>query len=422
MTGPQGEGRLLRGIRRWEPLTLAEHEAVHGPLPAFGKQSAAELLGAIERSGLRGRGGAHVSTAVKLGAVAGKRRPILVANGAESEPASQKDAVLLAHSPHLVIDGVVAAARSVGANEAILYVKNARRTAFEATAGALRERGRSDPVRVRLVQAPASYVAGQETAAIAHLNGRRALPTTVPPRPFERGVDGRPTVVCNVETFAHIALIARYGPQWFREVGSSAQPGTALVTLSGAVAGPGVYETAFHTPLADLIARAGGLAGPVQALLVGGYGGRWLTAREMARLSLSEGDPLLTAGSIGAGVLVVLGSGHCGLREAARVLSYLAQETAAQCGPCLYGLRSIADGFSQLLDGKRRPGLDARLLKWARDVTGRGACRHPDGAARFMESALRVFESEIAAHRSGRCSGHGSPAVLPIPSARDLAA
>jgi NADH:ubiquinone oxidoreductase subunit F (NADH-binding) len=422
MTGRESERRLLRGIRGREPLTLAEHEAVHGPLPLIGKRNAAELLDAIERSGLRGRGGAHVSTAVKLSAIAGKRRPILVANGAESEPASQKDAVLLAHSPHLVIDGVVAAASSVGANEAILYVKNARGTSFGATAVALRERGRSDPVSVRLVAAPATYVAGQETAAIAHLSGRRALPTTVPPRPFERGVDGRPTVVCNVETLAHIGLIARHGPEWFREVGSSTQPGTALVTLSGAVARPAVYETAFHTPLADLIARAGGLTGPAQALLVGGYGGRWLTAGEMARLSLSEGDPLLTAGSIGAGVLVVLGPGNCGLRESARVLSYLADESAAQCGPCLYGLRSIADGFSLLLSGKRHPGLDARLIKWAGDVTGRGACRHPDGAARFMESAMRVFEGEIAAHRSGRCSGQGRPAVLPIPIAEGLAA
>jgi NADH:ubiquinone oxidoreductase subunit F (NADH-binding) len=265
-------------------------------------------------------------------------------------------------------------------------------------------------------------VAGQETAAIAHLSGRAALPTTVPPRPFERGVDGRPTVVCNVETLAHIGLIVRHGPEWFRVAGSPTQPGTALVTLTGAVAQPGVYETAFHAPLADLIARAGGLTAPAQALLVGGYGGTWLTAAEMGRLLLSEGDPLLSAGSIGAGVLVVLGSGSCGLRESARVLDYLAEQSAGQCGPCLYGLRSIADGFSLLLGGKRNRALEARLLKWTGDVTGRGACRHPDGAARFVESAMRVFAAEIAAHRSGRCCGPAAPPVLPIPIARRLAA
>jgi NADH:ubiquinone oxidoreductase subunit F (NADH-binding) len=422
MTDPGEDRRLLRGVRRREALTLAQHEAVHGPLPAFGNGASADILDAVERSGLRGRGGAHVSTGLKLRAVAGKKRAIIVANGAESEPASQKDAVLLAHAPHLVIDGLVAAACGVGAREAILYVKNAAGTAFKSVAAALRERGRSDPVSVRLVQAPAWYVAGQETAAIAHLSGRPALPATVPPRPFERGFDGRPTVVCNVETLGHIGLIVRHGAEWFRAVGSPSQPGTALVTLTGAVVKPGVHETAFHTPLADLLARAGGLTEPAQALLVGGYGGTWLTAGEMARLSLSEGDPLLSAGSIGAGVLVVLGTGSCGLRESARVLDYLAEQSAAQCGPCLYGLRSIADGYSRLLSGEGNRALEERLLKWAGDVTGRGACRHPDGAARFVESALRVFADEVAAHRSGRCSGSAAAGVLPIPSAPRVAA
>jgi NADH:ubiquinone oxidoreductase subunit F (NADH-binding) len=142
----------------------------------------------------------------------------------------------------------------------------------------------------------------------------------------------------------------------------------------------------------------------------------------MARLSLSEGDPLLSAGSIGAGVLVVLGAGACGLHESARVLDYLADQSAGQCGPCVYGLRSIADGFSLLLGGKRNRALEAQLLKWTGDVRGRGACRHPDGAARFVESAMRVFAPEIAAHRSGRCSGPAAAPVLPIPIARRLAA
>jgi NADH:ubiquinone oxidoreductase subunit F (NADH-binding) len=422
MSDPGRERRILRGVRSREALTLAQHEAVHGPLPAVGKGTSAALLDAIEQSGLRGRGGAHVSTALKLRAVAGKRRALVVANGAESEPASQKDAVLLAHAPHLVVDGLVAAARSVGARDAILYVKNAAGTAFESVAGALRERGRSDPVAIKLVQAPGTYVAGQETAVISHLNGRRALPTTVPPRPFDRGVDGRPTVVCNVETLAHVGLIARHGPDWFRSVGSASQPGTALVTLAGAVVQPGVYETAFDTPLAALIARAGGLTSPAQALLVGGYGGTWLTAGEMAALSLSEGDPLLSAGSIGAGVLVVLGADTCGLHEAARVLDYLAGQSAAQCGPCLYGLRSIAEAFDRLRGVEHDRSLEAQLLKWASDVTSRGACRHPDGAARFAESALRVFADEIAAHRSGRCCGTNPALVLPVPRARRLAA
>jgi NADH:ubiquinone oxidoreductase subunit F (NADH-binding) len=225
-----------------------------------------------------------------------------------------------------------------------------------------------------------------------------------------------------VETLAHVGLIVRHGPAWFRELGTDSQPGTALVTVSGAVNTPGVHEIAFHTRLADLIERAGGLSRPAKALLVGGYGGAWLGGSAIGRIALSEGDPLLRAGSIGSGVIVVLGSGACGIRESARVLGYLADESAAQCGPCLYGLRAISDAFNVLTGSKRHRDVEPRLLKWAHDVTGRGACRHPDGAARFVESALRVFEEEIRAHGSGRCSGHNTAPVLPLPSQEAWAA
>ncbi|MDX6665373.1 MAG: hypothetical protein QOG68_1579, partial [Solirubrobacteraceae bacterium] len=349
MSAPTGLPRLLRGITG-RALTLEQHRAVHGPLPELGRRSAAGVLDAIEASGVRGRGGAHVSAALKLRALAGRRRAVIVANGAESEPASRKDATLLTQTPHLVVDGLVAAAVAVGARDGILYVKG-ESAAYRAAQHALAERRGSDPVAIALAAAPATYVAGQETAAIAHLSGRPALPSTVPPRPFERGVDGRPTVVSNVETLAHIGLIVRHGPDWFRAVGWQNQPGTALVTLSGAVARPGVYETAFHTGLGDLLEVAGGLTQPAQAILVGGYGGTWLAGRDMPGLLLSEGDPLLRAGSIGAGVLVVLGADACGLHESAQVLDYMAAQSARQCGPCLHGLHAIGGAFSKLADG-----------------------------------------------------------------------
>jgi NADH:ubiquinone oxidoreductase subunit F (NADH-binding) len=404
--------RLLHGVGA-SRLSLADHEKAHGALPQLGRRGGEELLAAIEESGLRGRGGAHVATGMKLRALARRRRPVVVANGAESEPASAKDAVLLSYTPHLVLDGLVAASTAVGARDAILYVKAGG--AFHAAAAALDERRGRDRVSVRLAEAPSRYVAGQETAAIAHLSGRPALPTTVPPRPFERGVDGRPTVVLNVETLAHVGLIVRHGPGWFRELGTDSQPGTALVTLSGAVKAPGVYEVAFHTPLATLIERAGGLSRDAQALLVGGYGGAWVSGDAIGRIALSEGDPLLRAGSIGSGVIVVLSSDTCGVHESARVLRYLADESAAQCGPCLYGLRAISNAFNVLTGSKNHRDVEPWLMKWSGDVTGRGACRHPDGAARFLESALRVFEDEIHEHRSGRCSATSTRPVLPLP-------
>jgi NADH:ubiquinone oxidoreductase subunit F (NADH-binding) len=416
--------RVLRGIRS-VALSHEQHVAVHGPLPDARALPGPALVHAVQRSGLRGRGGAHVATGLKLHAAAarGRRGAVVVANGAESEPASGKDAVLLAHAPHLVLDGMVLAARAVGAGRAVLYVHPGTGGRVPALRRALAERAadaRGGPA-LELALAPDGYVAGQETAAIAHLNGGPALPTTVPPRPFERGVGGRPTLVCNVETLAHVALIARHGPEWFREAGVPTQPGTALVTLGGAVGDPGVYELGYGTRMADLLARAGGLAEPAGALLVGGYGGTWLSALEMEQLVLSEGDPLLVDGSVGTGVLFVLPAACCGVRESARVLDYLAGETAGQCGPCVHGLRAIADAFGELAAGRADRGTLLRLARWGGDVAGRGACRHPDGAARFLAGALRVFAAEVEEHLRGRC-GAARDGVLPIPTARSALA
>jgi NADH:ubiquinone oxidoreductase subunit F (NADH-binding) len=424
MTGAHALPRLLRGVQDRGTLTHPQHLRVHGPLPAAGRGAGPQLLDLVERSGLRGHGGAHVSTALKLRAVASRRRrAIVVANGSESEPASAKDKVLLARAPHLVIDGAVVAATAVGADEAILYVKRSQERMWAILSAAVAEREYATRGRpsLRLVAAPPSYVSGQETAVIAHLNGRLAVPTTVPPRPWVRGVPGPPTLVCNVETLAHMALIARHGSDWFRALGSASQPGTGLVTLGGAVADPGVYEIAFGTPLADVLRRAGGVTERPQALLVGGYGGTWLDAQHMDDLTLSEGDPLLSAGSIGAGVLWVLGAGTCGVQESARVLDYLAAESAGQCGPCLFGLRAIADTFDLLARGLAGPGDVTRLLRWGADVTDRGACRHPDGAARFLGSALKAFAGEIAHHRAGRCTAVHAPS-MPLPIAPRVAA
>jgi NADH:ubiquinone oxidoreductase subunit F (NADH-binding) len=416
--------RLLRGIEDGGTLTLAQHMRVHGPLEMAGRHAGERLLDAVQDSGLRGRGGAHVSAALKLRAVAGRRRrAVVVANGSESEPASRKDAVLLTHAPHLVIDGALAAATAIGADEAVLYVKRSDPRVWGAVQRAVDERrvAGARGAALRVAAAPSSYVSGQETAAIAHLNGRPALPTTVPPRPFERGVGRRPTLVSNVETLAHMALIARHGADWFRALGSPTQPGSALVTLGGAVARPGVYEIAFASRMADLLRAAGGVSERPQALLVGGYGGAWLDGRHMEDLVLSEGDPLLAAGSIGAGVLWVLGEGSCGVWESARVLEYLADQSAGQCGPCLYGLRAIADSFDLVARGTARDGELARLRRWGTEVTGRGACRHPDGAARFLTSALEVFAREIDGHAAGRCAAAHAPS-LPLPSSAREAA
>ena len=195
----------------------------------------------MKRAGLRGRGGAAFPTATKLRAVAGARRSVVVANGTEGEPISGKDKALLAGSPHLVIDGASLAAETVGASEAIICVDAAAPAALEAVRTALAERARvkADHVSLRLEAAPSGYVAGEESALVHWLGGGNPTPTFVPPRPFERGLRGRPTLVNNVETLAHLALIARFGATWYRSLGTDDDPGTTLITLTGDVSRPG---------------------------------------------------------------------------------------------------------------------------------------------------------------------------------------
>jgi NADH:ubiquinone oxidoreductase subunit F (NADH-binding) len=410
LEGHPGLPRLLAGLGAGgEAMSLAEHQRVHGELP---HRDPHELIESIERSGLRGRGGADFPTARKLRAVGSSRRvSAVVVNGSETEPASAKDRLLLTRLPHLVLDGAVLAAGAVGAPEVIVQVGLGATSALGSLEAGLAARDR-DPVPVSLVSAPQGYVAGEESAVMHHLNGGAGLPTFVPPRPFQKGFRGRPTLIQNPETLAQVALVARFGEHWYRELGTSADPGSALVTISGAVGAPGVYELAFGTPMTALIEAAGGETEPLRAFLVGGYFGTWVEASRALALRLAREDLRSVGCSLGSGVLIALGRSSCGLHESARVMDYLARQSAHQCGPCTYGLRAIADSVAAMASGLAHPRETGRVERWAGEIRGRGACHHPDGATRFMMSALDVFGEEIDEHRSGRCRAR--PAGLPV--------
>jgi NADH:ubiquinone oxidoreductase subunit F (NADH-binding) len=405
------EARLLGGLRRdGRPVTLAAHIDRYGPLPL--ELRPAELRDRVAESGLRGRGGAGFPTATKLESVLDRRaRPIVVANGTEGEPPSGKDKALLAYAPHLVLDGAVLAARAVGAKKVIVATTD---IVHAAVARALAERPREAGIAVRAHVVPDRFVAGEETALIQFLNGGPALPTLTPPRPYERGVGGAPTAVLNVETLAHLALIARYGATWFRLAGTSDEPGSALVTISGAVRDPGVYEVELGSPFAQLLADSGADT-KAQAYLVGGYFGTWVDATDLRGAAVSNAGLARFGASLGARAIIALPPDACGIVETARVARYLANESAGQCGPCVHGLAAIADSLEQLVERSRRPPDTGLLRRRLAQVANRGACRHPDGAVALVASALRVFSDELDRHLHGRqCMGHGRP-VLPIP-------
>ena len=395
--------RLLAGISAAGPLSLEQHLATHGPLPPSG----AELIPEIAAAGLRGRGGAGFPAAVKLAAVADGARPVVVVNGTEGEPMSGKDRALLRRTPHLVLDGAQAAARAVGAKQVLVCAGPAENAILAA---ALAERGRS---RFKLVARAAGYVAGEETAVLAHLEGRPPLPRVTPPRPAERGYRGRPTLVQNVETLAHIGLIARHGAAWFRELGTADRPGSMLVTVSGAVRTPGVYEVPCGIALEEIQSFAEPTE-PVRALLVGGYFGAWLPGGA-AGVTLDDAALRAHGAAVGAGVVVVLGQRACPVAETARLAAYLAGESAGQCGPCVHGLGALADVVGRFASGRTAPGDGERLVRWIEMVRRRGACAHPDGAARMLASAVRAFRHELEEHaRRGPCARCAAPTALGV--------
>ncbi|HWG73543.1 MAG TPA: NADH-ubiquinone oxidoreductase-F iron-sulfur binding region domain-containing protein [Acidimicrobiales bacterium] len=234
-----------------------------------------------------------------------------------------------------------------------------------------------------------------------------------PPRPFERGVQGRPTLVNNVETLAHLALVARFGADWYRGLGTTDGPGSVLVTFSGDVARPGVYELAAGIPLVEALRAAGAGADP-RAVLVGGYFGVWVSGDVIPKVTLDSVSLGRVGASLGCGALAVLGPRACGLQETAAICGWLAGQSAGQCGPCSNGLPAIADAVAALAAGDRGHRWEKQLRRWLDMVEGRGACRHPDGAARFVRSALSVFATEIERHRRhGPCGAR--PTGLPIP-------
>jgi len=391
------------------PEDLRAHLARYGR-PPYGV-GRGQLINAVEQSGLTGRGGAAFPVHRKLAIVAQARgRKVIVANGAESEPASRKDNLLLRAAPHLVLDGLQLAAEAVGATEAHLYLHSG---ASPEVTRALNQRHAAglDRIHVSVTEAPPRFLAGQEAALVNRLGGGPAVPTFTPPRVTERGLGGAPTLVQNVETLAHLALIARYGPRWFRALGTSSEPGTMLATVHTSDQTQ-VIEAELGTPLRALINPD-----HAQAVLIGGYHGAWLPSNTIDTLTLDNAALKTHDAAVGAGVIAALPEDRCGLAEAARVVRYLAAESAGQCGPCLNGLPRIAAALAELAGPKHRPQLRADLERWAGLVTGRGACHHPDGTVRFVRSTLTTFAPEIALHARGRCCKTSAEPFLPLPAA-----
>jgi NADH-quinone oxidoreductase subunit F len=395
--------RLLDG----PGLSLSDYQAAGGYAAlaevAGGAEGAERLIAQIERSGLRGRGGAWFPVATKWRAALAESGPrVVVANGAEDEPGSRKDRHLMAVRPHLVLDGALLAAAAVRADTVYLYVGEHATAARAAMASALTEvnaAGLAGHVDVTLVAAPASYVAGEDSAAAEFLEGREAKPRTKPPYPASRGVGGRPTVVSNVETLAHVALVARDGGDSYRSLGTAECPGTMLLTVPAECRNPGVYEVVVGAYLDEVLAGpAGGFVdGPCRGVQVGGPAAGWLTGDLHVPLSP---EALAERGShLGCGALRVLPAGACAVDAVAATSEFFARESCGKCPPCRMATQFVARATSALLAGKgaTTAHLDTapQVVASVRESTACSLVLFPIPP---LASAREAFPDDFAAH------------------------
>ena len=412
VVGWLGPPRLTAGLDRADRLDRRAHLAVHGDLRPLDLITALDLAELIN---LRGRGGAGFPFARKLDAVhrSAQRRGLpatVVVNGTEGEPASWKDKVLLTRAPHLVLDGAALAAYALDAESIVIGVADDGVAAGSVLAAVAERRM---PAPTRLVTMPHRFISGESGALIRGINGDVPIPPGRKGRASDAGVDGRPTLLSNAETYAQLAVAARLGPYAFGEVGTADEPGTVLLTVGGSARRPAVLEVPAGVPLRQVLEHCAATVGP--GVLLGGFHGSWIGPAAAAAAVVSRAGLAAVGGTLGAGIILPLGDGTCPLGETDRVLRYLAGQSAGQCGPCQLGLPDLARTLSTVSHGGGGTAALDRVRAAAGAVRGRGACSHPDGTARFALSAVDTFAEDIAAHVSRGGCGDPVRGVLPLP-------
>lgn len=405
-------------------------------LDAARRLGADGTLDEIVASGLRGRGGAGFPTGRKWQSVrdAGAGARYVVANGAEGEPASFKDRVLMARDPYRVVEGAAIAALAVGASNVYLATKASYGPQVEALTRAAVELGGAGllgDLTCTVVEGPDEYLFGEEKALLEVIEGREPLPRLLPPyqhglfatvpaggweaeaTALSAGGASNPTVVNNVETLATVTHILARGATWFRSAGTDASPGMALTTVVGDVARPGVHEVELGTPLSALLERCGGpLPGRSFKAAFSGVSSAVLTA-ERFDIPLTY-EAFAAAGTgLGAAGFVIYDDTADLLAVAAELSRFLSVESCGQCPPCKQGSLAITEHLVEIRDGRGEDHdldvVNARL----RSVTDANRCALGSGEQQVVSSVLRAFPGDIAAHLEGRV-GVGRPVLVPL--------
>jgi len=376
---------------------------------ARGELTPEGVLAIVEAAGLLGRGGAAFPTAKKWGFARQEPTPrYVVLNGGEDEPGSVKDRILMEHHPHLVLEGMLLAAYAIEAEAAYLYVNHTYEDAITSLQSALADAEREGYVKISftLCPAPTDYVAGEDTAALEVLEGKKPLPRQKPPYPTTAGLFGRPTVVNNVETFANVPAIVLKGPEWYRSIGTQGCHGTMIFSLGEEVERPGAYELPFGTPLRYLIeACGGGLKGAkrLKAILPGGPSSAFLPPDQID-VPLDYPSLQKSGSALGCGIMRLIPEGACMVEETLRLAEFFARECCGQCPPCRMETGVLKAILEKVQQGEGSSDLLPQVEKVVTFSKGKGLCSFIGMPGPPIQSALRLFPEDFEAHlRDKRC-------------------
>lgn len=367
------------------------------------------VIDEVDRSGLRGRGGAGFPTGKKWRLLAPGDERYLICNADEGEPGTFKDRLIMEGDPHRLIEGMILAGYAIGARKGYLYIRGEYTTPIERMRGAIAAArdagllgegilGSGFSFDIEVKRGAGSYVCGEETAMIESIEGKRGYPRLKPPYPGSAGLWGKPTVVNNVETLATVPSIVSRGADWFRSLGTKTSPGTKIFPVFGSVAEPGAFEAEMGTPLQDLIELAGGVSpeNGFKAALIGGAAGAFLGSDGLGvRLdfeNLAERGAVLGSGAI----LVLAGDASIPLLLHG-ILRFFEHESCGQCAPCRAGTASLVRLSERVLSGRGRPSDLDLILSLAETMEEASLCPLGRSVILPVRSALTLFPDEFAA-------------------------
>ncbi len=396
--------RLLRRITEMQDIDLESYER-HGGYQALRlaiQEGGARVIEMLKESGLTGRGGAAFPTGIKWEAVARQETSTkyVVANADESEPGTFKDRVILENDPFALIEAMTIAGISTGCEKGWIYIRGEYTTATRRLEAAIDEAalagrlgqgilGTSFRFDLEIRCGAGAYICGEETSLFNSIEGYRGEPRSKPPYPTDSGLFGQPTIINNPETFLNVLEILTYGVDSYRSTGTPESPGTKLFCLSGDVAEPGLYEAEFGITLRELLARAGGGVGELQAVLLGGAAGTFVDSRHL-EIPLTFEDVRAHDMTLGSGAVMVFSTKVNLPSVLARFAKFFRDESCGQCVPCRIGTVRQHEVLTQISRRGQSPDRNELLHDIATVMTDSSICGLGQTAASAVQSAIRL--------------------------------